>query len=212
MKKFVLASLVVLAVLTAVAGIYLLTSEDLKYLLREAIFASRYRKYDDLIRQAATRYGVAPELIKAIIWRESQFQPGKVGAQGERGLMQITDSAAIDWARAEKIQTFVSSDLFDPKVNIEAGTWYLNRALNHWSSKDNPLPFALAEYNAGRSRVRRWVQDSGMGETAGAGDLQAAMDFPMTKSYIATIIARYDFYKRRGEFTDESPSKAGLTR
>jgi soluble lytic murein transglycosylase len=212
MKKFVLASLVVLAILTAVAGIYLLTSEDPKYLLREAIFASRYRKYDDLIRQAATRYGVAPELIKAIIWRESQFQPGKVGAQGERGLMQITDSAAIDWARAEKIQTFVSSDLFDPKVNIEAGTWYLNRALNHWSSKDNPLPFALAEYNAGRSRVRRWVQDSGMGETAGAGDLQAAMDFPMTKSYIATIIARYDFYKRRGEFADESPSKAGLTR
>ena len=44
--------------------------------------------------------------------------------------MQITESAAIDWARAEKIQTFVSSDLFDPKVNIEAGTWYLNRALN----------------------------------------------------------------------------------
>ena len=126
--------------------------------------------------------------------------------------MQITDSAAIDWARAEKIQTFVSSDVFDPKVNIEAGTWYLNRALNHWSSKDNPLPFALAEYNAGRSRVRRWVQDSGMGETAGAGDLQAAMDFPMTKSYIATIIARYDFYKRRGEFTDESQPKAGVTR
>ena len=39
--------------------------------------------------------------------------------------MQITENAAIDWARAEKIQTFVSSDLFDPKVNIEAGTWYL---------------------------------------------------------------------------------------
>ena len=212
MKKFVLASLVVLAVLTALAGVYILTSEDPNYLLRETIFASRYRKYDDLIRQAATRYGVAPELIKAIIWRESQFQPGKVGAQGERGLMQITDSAAIDWARAEKIQTFVSSDLFDPTVNIEAGTWYLNRALNHWSSKDNPLPFALAEYNAGRSRVRRWVQDSGMGETAGAGDLQAAMDFPMTKSYIATIIARYDFYKRRGEFTDQSQPKAGVTR
>ena len=212
MKKFVLASLVVLAVLTASAGIYILTSEDPNYLLRETIFAARYRKYDDLIRQAATRYGVAPELIKAVIWRESQFQPGKVGAQGERGLMQITDSAAIDWALAEKIQTFVSSDLFDPKVNIEAGTWYLNRALNHWSSKDNPLPFALAEYNAGRSRVRRWVQDSGMGETAGAGDLQAAMDFPMTKSYIATIIARYDFYKRRGEFAGDSRSKAEVTR
>ena len=122
--------------------------------------------------------------------------------------MQITENAATDWARAEKIQTFAASDLFDPKVNIEAGTWYLSRALTHWSSKDNPLPFALAEYNAGRSRVRRWVQDSGMGDTAGAGDLQAAMDFPMTKSYIAAIIARYDFYKRRGEFvTSQTPEK-----
>ena len=202
MKKFLVASLAMLAVLTAAACIYIMTSEDPNYLLRETTFAWRYKKYDDLIRQAATRYGVAPELIKAVIWRESQFQPNKVGAQGERGLMQITENAAIDWARAEKIQTFVSTDLFDPKVNIEAGTWYLNRALTHWSAKDNPLPFALAEYNAGRSRVRRWVQDSGMGDTAGAGDLQAAMDFPTTKSYIATIIARYDFYKRRGEFAE----------
>lgn len=202
MKKFLVASLVVLAVLTAAACIYIVTSEDPNYLLRETAFAWRYKKYDDLIRQAAARYGVAPELIKAVIWRESQFQPNKVGAQGERGLMQITENAATDWARAEKIQTFVSTDLFDPKVNIQAGTWYLNRALTHWSAKDNPLPFALAEYNAGRSRVRRWVQDSGMGDTAGAGDLQAAMDFPTTKSYIATIIARYDFYKRRGEFAE----------
>jgi peptidoglycan lytic transglycosylase len=204
MKKFLVALLVILAVLAPAVFVYIMTSEDPNYLLRETVFAWRYRKYDDLIRQAAVRYGVAPELIKAVIWRESQFRPHKVGAQGERGLMQITENAAIDWARAEKIQTFVASDLFDPKVNIEAGTWYLGRALTHWSSKDNPLPFALAEYNAGRSRVRRWVQDSGMGDTAGAGDLQAAMDFPTTKSYIATIIARYDFYKRRGEFASVS--------
>jgi soluble lytic murein transglycosylase len=202
MKKFLVATLVALAVLATAACVYFMSSEDPSYRLRETLFAWRYRKYDDLIRQASARYGVAPELIKAVIWRESQFQPDKVGAQGERGLMQITESAATDWARAEKIQTFVSSDLFDPKVNIEAGTWYLKRALSHWSSKDNPLPFALAEYNAGRSRVRRWVQDSGMGDTAGALDLQAAMDFPTTKSYIAAIIARYDFYKRRGEFAE----------
>src|SRR4249919_1724001 len=106
MKKFLVALLVVLAVLTAAACIYIMTSEDPNYLLRETVFAWRYKKYDDLIRQAAARYGVAPELIKAVIWRESQFQPNKVGAQGERGLMQITENAATDWARAEKIQTF----------------------------------------------------------------------------------------------------------
>jgi peptidoglycan lytic transglycosylase len=202
MKKVLAASLALLGVLGALLCVYIITSEDPKYLLRETIFSWRFRGYDDLIRQAAQRYGVAPELIKAVIWRESQFQPKKVGPQGERGLMQITEKAAADWARAEKIQTFVSTDLFDPKVNIEAGTWYLSRALTHWSAKDNPLPFALAEYNAGRTRVRRWVQDSGMGNTAGAVDLQAAMDFPTTRSYITAITARYDFYKRRGEFAD----------
>lgn len=201
MKKLLAASVALLAVLAAALCVYIMTSEDPEYLLRETIFSWRFKRYDDLIKQASERYGVAPELIKAVIWRESQFRPEKVGSQGERGLMQITERAATDWARAEKIQTFASTDLFDPKVNIEAGTWYLNRALTHWSAKDNPVPFALAEYNAGRTRVRRWVQDSGMGETAGAGDLQAVMDFPTTKSYINAITARYDFYKRRGDFT-----------
>ncbi len=146
MKKSLAASLALLLVLAAGLFVYIITSEDPPYLLRETIFSWRYKRYDDLIRQASERYGVAPELIKAVIWRESQFRPEKVGSQGERGLMQITENAAADWARAEKIQTFVSTDLFDPKVNIEAGTWYLNRALTHWSAKDNPVPFALAEY------------------------------------------------------------------
>jgi soluble lytic murein transglycosylase len=205
MKKFVAASVALVALLGAAFCVYILTSEDPRYLLRETIFFWRYDRYDDLIRQASERYSVAPELIKAVIWRESQFQPQKVGSQGERGLMQITEKAAVDWARAEKIQTFVPTDLFDPKVNIEAGTWYLGRALKRWSSKDDPVPFALAEYNAGLTRVQRWVQGSGRGETAGAGDLQAVMDFPSTKNYIAAISARYDYYKRRGEFLDSRP-------
>ncbi|HET9523131.1 MAG TPA: lytic transglycosylase domain-containing protein [Terrimicrobiaceae bacterium] len=205
MKKFVAASVSLVALLGAAFCVYILTSEDPRYLLRETIFFWRYDRYDDLIRQASERYSVAPELIKAVIWRESQFQPRKVGSQGERGLMQITEKAAVDWARAEKIQTFVPTDLFDPKVNIEAGTWYLGRALKRWSSKDDPVPFALAEYNAGLTRVQRWVQGSGRGETAGAGDLQAVMDFPSTKNYIAAISARYDYYKRRGEFLDSRP-------
>jgi peptidoglycan lytic transglycosylase len=205
MKKFVAALVVLLGVLGAAFCVYIMTSEDPRYLLRETIFFWRYDRYDELISQAAERYGVAPELIKAVIWRESQFQPRKVGAQGERGLMQITENAATDWARAEKIQVFVPTDLFDPKVNIEAGTWYLSRALKRWSSKDDPVPFALAEYNAGLTRVQRWVQDSGMGETAGAGDLRAVMDFPTTKNYIAAISARYDYYKRRGEFSGSQP-------
>lgn len=201
MKKLLaVLTLAILAGAVAAAAFWF-TTEDPDYRLQEIVFANRYRRYDALITQASIRYGVPPELIKAVIWRESRFHPDKTGQHGERGLMQITEGAAADWAKAEKIETFVPTDLFDPKVNIEAGTWYLKRALDHWSAKDNPVPFALAEYNAGRTRVRRWVVDSGQGETAGAADLQTAMDFPATKSYVAAIAARSEFYEKRGEFS-----------
>lgn len=182
------------------AGVFWMAAEDPEYQFKEAVALGRYQKYDPLIIEAGRKNGVPPELIKAVIWRETRFQPDKVGLHNERGLMQITEDAAADWARTEKISTFVPNDLFDPKINIEVGTWYLKRALEHWSAKDDAVPFALAEYNAGRTRVKRWVKDSGQGESAGAGELQNAMDFPMTKSYIAAIVARYDFYKRNREF------------
>lgn len=186
-------------------GLYWTTAEDPSYSLQEGLSFGAYRKYDDLINQASRRYGVPPELIKAVIWKESRFQPAKVGSQGERGLMQITERAAQDWSHAQKIETFVPTDLFDPKVNIEVGAWYLKRALDHWSAKDNPVPFALAEYNAGRTRVKRWVKDSGQGEAAGADDLQTAMDFPTTRSYVSGIVARYDYYKRHQEPAPNQP-------
>lgn len=200
MRRFFVICALALGFVALAATLFLATADDPFYLAKEAVALGRYQRYDALITQASQRYGVAPELIKAVIWRETRFQPQKVGTHGERGLMQITENAAADWALAEKIETFVPTDLFDPKVNIEAGTWYLKRALVHWAAKDDPVPFALAEYNAGRTRVKKWVKNSGQGETANAEDLQTAMDFTMTKSYINAIVDRYEFYVERGEF------------
>ncbi|CAN5784342.1 hypothetical protein BH09VER1_BH09VER1_18100 [soil metagenome] len=194
-----------LVVLSLALGLIWTTAEDPAYSFQETLSFGAFRNYDDLINQASDRYGVPPELIKAVIWKESRFQPRKVGSQGERGLMQITERAAQDWARSEKIETFVPTDLFDPKVNIEVGTWYLKHALDHWSARDNPVPFALAEYNAGRTRVKRWMKKSGREETAGADDLQTAMDFPTTKSYVSAIVYRYDYYKRHKEPAPDAP-------
>lgn len=175
--------------------------------MQEVVFRARYSRYDDLIAAAAARYGVSPSLIKAVIWRETRFLPGVVGAQGERGLTQVTEGAARDWARAEKIETFAPADLFDPKTNIEAGAWYLARALRRWSEKDDPIPFALAEYNAGRTRVERWERDSGLGPDFRAEDLRAAMDFPTTRRYIGAITEQYRAFLRRGEFGETLPAK-----
>jgi soluble lytic murein transglycosylase len=67
-------------------------------------------------------------LVKAVVWRESRFDPRKYGSAGERGLMQVSEKAADEWARENKIDTFRAEQLFDPKTNLEAGTWYLCRA------------------------------------------------------------------------------------
>lgn len=205
--RFIRFAIYAVMILIALAlGGWLFAGHDENYALQKLFFGFRYDRYDDQIRQAANRYGVNPALVKAVIWRESRFQPGMLGAHGERGLMQITEGAAQDWAKAEKIETFSPADLLDPKTNIEAGTWYLAKALKHWAEKDDPIPFALAEYNAGRTRVVRWEKNSGLGGDFGADDLHSIMDFPATRAYIRSIVDRYNEFKARGEFPGEQPN------
>lgn len=178
-------------------GLFWISTDDPEYRLKELLAFGRYHRFDSEIAQASTRYGVPPELIRAVIWRESRFRSEQVGDHGERGLMQITEPAASDWVKAEKIETFVPTDLFDPKVNIEAGTWYLKQALQHWGDRDDPVPFALAEFNAGRSRVNRWAKKPTSASPATASELKEEMDFPATRRYLDTIIARYEFYQKQ---------------
>ena len=157
----------------------------------------RERKFFPQIQAAAERYNVDPALVKAVIWRESRFDPRKHGSHGERGLMQVSEKAANEWARENKIAGFQVEQLFDPKTNLEAGSWYLHRAVEHWEHQPEPLPFALAEYNAGASRAQRWSGGNDLADIPVKKFLQN-IDFPGTRKYIESIIDRYQFYQRRG--------------
>jgi soluble lytic murein transglycosylase len=194
MSQRIITVLVAAALVFAAAvGAFVLAGEDPAYRLGRALSFGRHDAQDATIAAAAARHGVDPLLVKAVIWQESRFHPDKLGTRGERGLMQVTEPAAQDWIAAEGIETFVPEDLLDPKTNIEAGTWYLANALKHWSSQEDPLPFALGEYNAGRSRVKRW---SG-GAQITAEELSRAMDIASTRAYIAAVRHRYEYYKRQ---------------
>ena len=188
-----------LAALVA-ASVNLWTSPDPTYKLQSWLAGSRYARYDDLIADMGRKHGVDPLLIKAIVWRESAFQTEKVGTAGERGLMQVGEAAARDWAQAQKIETFAPTDLFDPKTNLDAGAWYFKKALNRWKLKGDPIPFALAEYNAGHVRMERWISLTGRGEEATTEDLLRVIDFPTTRKYVEVITARYHFYQRTLRF------------
>jgi soluble lytic murein transglycosylase len=172
-------------------------SGDPVYEFYEWISPLRFRQYDGMIRSIATSQQVEPTLVKALIWRESRFDPKKYGSAGERGLMQVSEKAANEWARENKVDNFQVDALFDPKTNLEAGCWYLRRALEHWANQPDPLPFALAEYNAGASRAQRWARGTGDASIS-EQDFLRNIDFPGTRKYVESIIARYEFYKRRG--------------
>jgi soluble lytic murein transglycosylase len=191
--------LILLAGAIVAAGLKIGSSPDPLYAAHEIAAFGRFNAYDGLIAEAAQRHGIEPALLKAIIWRESRFHPDQVGGAGERGLMQVTEAAAADWVRIQKIDTFISTDLFEPRTNLDAGAWYLKRALDRWKEKADPVPFALAEYNAGASRVDRWVAATGAGTAAEAPDLLQSMDFPGTRRYIEEIIKRAAFYRKQQE-------------
>jgi len=195
--RFVLKVFICGLLAVAAGAAYLaMRSGDTVYTLHEWLSPARFQQHDVLIRSVAAQHRVDPMLVKAVIWRESRFDPQKYGSAGERGLMQVTEGAASEWAQDSKVDNFRVEELFDPKVNMQAGTWYLARALQHWKHQSDPVPFALAEYNAGASRAQRWAGGDEVVITPST--FRQNIDFPGTRKYIELIANRYDFYKRRG--------------
>jgi soluble lytic murein transglycosylase-like protein len=96
---------------------------------------------DPLIESAAKTNNVKPELIRAVIARESAFRPCAVSVKGAQGLMQLMPASQAQ---------FGVTDAFDPKQNIEAGARLLKQLLEKYKGD---LRLALAAYNAGPAAV-----------------------------------------------------------
>ncbi len=144
-------------------------------------------RYDLQILRAAQRYGVDPALVKALVWRESKFNAKARGRVGEIGLMQIRSLVAQEWAQAETGRKSFDGTLLDPDTNLTVGTWYLAKLLRRYARTDDPISYALADYNAGRSNVLRW--NKGAAETNSAAFV-AGITFPGTQEYVRVISRR----------------------
>jgi len=105
--------------------------------------AARLAPFEDAIREAAARFGIDSDLIRAVISRESGGDPSARSPKGARGLMQIVPATG---------RALGLSHPFDPRENILAGTRYLAEMLDRHAGD---LPLALASYNAGPGAVAR---------------------------------------------------------
>jgi soluble lytic murein transglycosylase len=140
-----------------------------------------------------TRYSqereLDPYLVAALIRQESTFNPRVRSRAGARGLMQILPSTGRVLARQEK-RRYNASELYDPEVNIRYGTRYLKEVLGSFSGR---VDYALASYNAGPHRVRRWT---GMDLSIPSEVFIEEIPFDETRDYVKFVLRNEMLYRR----------------
>jgi soluble lytic murein transglycosylase-like protein len=105
--------------------------------------ASTKPSLDQMVNEVATRHNVDPQLVRAVIGAESNWDPHAVSRTGAQGLMQLEPSTA---------RLLGVSKAFDPQQNLEGGVTYLRMLLERYGGD---LDKALAAYNAGPGAVDR---------------------------------------------------------
>ncbi|MCC7008610.1 MAG: transglycosylase SLT domain-containing protein [Acidobacteria bacterium] len=145
--------------------------------------------YWELIRRHAAPRKLDPYLMAALIAQESTFQTGVRSHANAWGLMQILPSTGRRVAPVVGVRGFTTVKLTDPDVNIRIGMKYFQDLLARFGGDVAP---ALAAYNAGESRVVRWLAERpGLSPDEFIDDIP----FPETQNYVKRIIGTAEDYR-----------------
>lgn len=126
--------------------------------LNRKVFELSYPKnFADEISRAAKEFGVEEYDMLGLIRTESFFNPIIESNKGALGLTQLMKPTFDDCVQRLKIE---NPDITDPATNIRIGTYYYSTLVKQLNNSDI---LALFAYNAGATRVRRWLQTSRIG-------------------------------------------------
>ncbi|WP_292138993.1 lytic transglycosylase domain-containing protein [Mesorhizobium sp.] len=105
-------------------------------------------KVCNLIQAHADQNGLSRDFFARLIWKESRFDPNAVSPVGAEGIAQFMPGTA-------KMRGLANS--FDINQAIPASARYLAEMKTGYGN----LGLAAAAYNAGESRVSRWLSSGG---------------------------------------------------
>lgn len=134
-----------------------------------------------IISDEATRAGIEPALVLAVIRQESGFEEDARSRANARGLMQILPSTGKILARQARVTRFNTKKLYHPETNISLGTRFLASLLRQYGKSE----LALAAYNAGDSRVDRWLREWGDLDMA---EFVEQIPFSETRAYVKQVL------------------------
>lgn len=123
-----------------------------------------------------------------VMRQESIFIPTITSPVGARGLMQFMPQTGLTVARLEGIAGYRDELLYNPVMSMRLGNRYLGDLINEYGS---PV-YALANYNAGPTPTKRWVETH---KKLNFDEQVEAISYWETRDYVKKVMGNYWSYK-----------------
>jgi soluble lytic murein transglycosylase-like protein/TolA-binding protein len=145
--------------------------------------------YEEFVKRIASSYHIDPCLVWSIMREESHFNPYAQSRAGARGLMQIVFSTGEWIAQKLNYNKFEYDSLFDPELNINLGSWYLQYLQEKF---DKNTFLIISGYNAGPGITDKWVETIDMNDT---DFFVENIPYQETSEHIKKVMRSYHVYQ-----------------
>jgi soluble lytic murein transglycosylase len=145
--------------------------------------------YWDTVEAISGKHCIDPLLVLSVMREESTFNPDARSSAGALGLMQLMPQTAFRLDSNLRLGITNTSQVYNIKNNIHLGTYYLSILIKEFGS----YAYALAAYNAGEEKVRRWIQK---GNYKSIDEFIEDIPYAETRNYVKRVMTTFFEYRR----------------
>lgn len=153
--------------------------------LTELLFPTMFH---ELGRKEAARYGLSPAWPLSIIRQESRFKPDATSWSNAKGLMQIIPTTGRWIAQKLGVRPFYTNSLYQPRRNINFGTWYFSHLMDTFEGNE---VYSVGAYNGGPGNMRKWLDKY---QTDDIDIFIESIPRDETRGYIKKVLLNYYVY------------------